>query len=143
MVIILNIGEIKSLFNSKGLKATPQRIAVYQYLRSNPVHPDVETVYSRVIANNPSFSKTTIYNCLKDLSQCGLLIPVTIDSEKIRYDADTSSHGHFRCEKCGRIFDFNCNSSEINGLEDFEIKRKDVYYSGLCGCCKNKINNEN
>ncbi len=134
----LNTAEIKELFRQKGLKATPQRAAVYKFLVENRVHPDVETVYSQVIKSNPSFSKTTVYNCLKDLSGCGLLIPVMIDNEKIRYDADTSFHGHFKCEKCGSIFDFKCVDSKAVGIEGFEIKQKDVYYSGLCNHCKNK-----
>ena len=98
--------EIIDLFKEKGLKATPQRIAVYNFLVENPVHPDVETVYQSMIMDNPSFSKTTVYNCLQALTDCGLLIPVKIDNEKIRYDADTSFHGHFKCDCCGRIYDF-------------------------------------
>ena len=126
------------LFKEKGLKATPQRIAVYKYLFENRIHPDVETVYNQVVIAHPSFSKTTVYNCLKDLSACGLLIPVMIDSGKIRYDADTSYHGHFKCICCGEIFDFSCQEEHINGIEGFEIKQRDVYYSGVCADCKNK-----
>ncbi len=129
--------EITDLLNSKGLKATPQRIAVYRFLVENPVHPDVETVYNEVIRDNPSFSRTTVYNCLQALSDCGLLIPVMIDNERIRYDADTSFHGHFRCEKCGRIYDFKCSNQIASGIEGFDIKQRDVYYSGLCSRCKN------
>lgn len=134
----MNTDEIKALFRQKGLKATPQRIAVYKFLDDNRIHPDVETVYSQVKKSNPSFSKTTVYNCLKDLSGCGLLIPVMIDNEKIRYDADISFHGHFKCEKCGSIFDFKCAESKPSALEGFDIRQKDVYYSGLCNHCKNK-----
>lgn len=130
--------EITKLFKEKGLKATPQRIAVYKYLLENRIHPDVETVYNQVVIAYPSFSKTTVYNCLKDLSACGLLIPVMIDSEKIRYDADTSYHGHFKCTCCGEIFDFLCKDEIVSGIEGFEIKQKDVYYSGICANCKNK-----
>lgn len=131
--------EIAVLFKEKGLKATPQRIAVYKFLFENRIHPDVETVYSQVISDNPSFSKTTVYNCLKDLTACNLLIPVTIENNKIRYDADTSYHGHFKCSSCGKIFDFICSEENISGLDGFEIKQKDVYYSGLCNHCKNKL----
>ena len=86
----MQTGDITRLFREKGLKATPQRIAVYKFLAENHIHPDVETVYKNVVEDNPSFSKTTVYNCLKDLSDCGLLIPVKIDADKIRYDANIS-----------------------------------------------------
>lgn len=130
--------EITDLFHKKGLKITPQRIAVYKFLAENPIHPDVETVYNQVVADNPSFSKTTVYNCLQVLSACGLLIPVKIDADKIRYDADVRFHGHFKCEKCGKIYDFACEEGMFGGLENFEIKQRDVYYSGICNCCKDK-----
>lgn len=120
------------------MKATPQRTAVYKFLFENRIHPDVETVYNKMVLENPSFSRTTVYNCLKDLSACGLLIPVRIDDEKIRYDANTDFHGHFKCENCGRIFDFSCAEQSAVGLDGFEIRQKDVYYSGLCADCKNK-----
>lgn len=131
----MNTREIIDLFKEKGLKATPQRIAVYNFLVENPVHPDVETVYQSMIMDNPSFSKTTVYNCLQALTDCGLLIPVKIDNEKIRYDADTRFHGHFKCDCCGRIYDFKCFDEKVSGIDNFKIKQRDVYYSGLCSCC--------
>lgn len=131
----MNTREIIDLFKEKGLKATPQRIAVYNFLVENPVHPDVETVYQSMIMDNPSFSKTTVYNCLQALTDCGLLIPVKIDNEKIRYDADTSFHGHFKCDCCGRIYDFKCFDEKVSGIDNFKIMQRDVYYSGLCSCC--------
>lgn len=132
----MNTKDIADIFKQKGIKATPQRIAVYNFLVENRIHPDVETVYSNVVKDNPSFSKTTVYNCLQILADCGLLIPVKIDNEKIRYDADTSFHGHFRCERCGKIYDFKCDDTKVSDLNSFEIRQKDVYYSGLCSCCR-------
>ena len=98
--------EIVQIFKDRGFKATPQRIAVYKYLCEHRTHPDVESVYRAVLEDNPAFSKTTVYNALQALDACGLIIPVTIDSGRIHYDADTRFHGHFRCEKCGRIYDW-------------------------------------
>ena len=57
--------EITELFKQKGIKATAQRIAVYKYLYENRIHPDVDTVYKNMVKDNPSFSKTTVYNCLQ------------------------------------------------------------------------------
>lgn len=128
--------DILNLFKENKLRATPQRIAVYEYLCEHRVHPDVDTIYNDVKKENPSFSKTTVYNALKSLSECNLIIPVMIDESKIRYDADTSFHGHFKCEKCKKIFDFSIENTAVKGLDGFEIKQKDVYFSGLCNHCK-------
>lgn len=133
----LNIKEITELFRQNGLRVTPQRVAVYNFLVENRIHPDVDTVYKKIVADDQTFSKTTIYNCLKDLANCGLIIPVKIDSDKIRYDADTSFHGHFRCERCGKIYDFKCCENQVIGIEGFKVNQRDVYYSGICNCCNN------
>ncbi|MGN0522090.1 MAG: Fur family transcriptional regulator, partial [Eubacterium sp.] len=97
---------------------------------------DVETVYSQVVKDNPSFSKTTVYNCLQALAECNLVTPVKIDFDKIRYDANTDFHGHFKCEKCGKIYDFYCTLGNADDIDGFEIRHRDVYYSGLCDGCK-------
>ena len=132
----MNTRQISEIFKSKGIKLTPQRIAVYKFVKENPIHPDALTVYEKMIENNPSFSKTTVYNCLQTLTECGLLIPVCIDKDKIRYDADTSFHGHFKCSKCGEIYDFQCTDNETFGIDGFEVEQKDLYYSGICKRCK-------
>lgn len=65
---------------------------------------------------------------------------ITIEQDEARYDADTSDHGHFKCEKCGTVYDFKFNMSDLvyTDLEGFEIKSKDLYFKGLCPKCKNK-----
>ena len=130
--------EITELFKQKGIKATAQRIAVYKFLYENRIHPDVDTVYKSLVEENPSFSKTTVYNCLQTLSNSGLIMPVVIESEKIRYDANPEFHAHFKCRCCGGIFDFTCNVGCENGIDGFDIEHRDVYYSGICKGCKSK-----
>ena len=35
----MNTQQITEIFKSKGLKLTPQRIAVYKFLKENPIQP--------------------------------------------------------------------------------------------------------
>lgn len=128
--------KIVSLFKEKSFRATPQRIAVFDYVYNNRTHPDVLEIYDYVLRNNPSFSKTTVYNALKALTECGFLKTIVIDGERVRYDANTSLHGHFRCEKCGKIFDFEISELDYKMPENFVVNHKDVYYSGICDCCE-------
>ena len=129
----LQTKEITELFKQKGIKATAQRIAVYKYLYENRIHPDVDTVYKNLVEDNPSFSKTTVYNCLQTLADCGLIIPVMIESEKIRYDANPNFHSHFKCRCCGGIFDFTCKVNDIEGLDGFDVEHRDcLLYTSRC-----------
>lgn len=131
----MNKDEIISLFKEKSFRATPQRIAVFDYVCNNRTHPDVLEIYDFVLKNNPAFSKTTVYNALKALKEQGLLKTICIDDERVRYDANTDLHGHFRCENCGKIFDFNVKKLDFIIPDGFVVNHKDVYYSGLCDCC--------
>lgn len=134
--------QIISLFKEKNFRATPQRIAVFKYVYGHRTHPDAARIYENVLKSNPSFSKTTVYNALKSLCENGFLMPVTIDGEKIHYDANVNFHGHFICIECGGIYDFDVpEPDECEGLNGFSVTRKDVYYSGLCPDCKNKNKN--
>lgn len=133
--------QIISLFKEKNFRATPQRIAVYKYVYGHRTHPDAAQIYKSVLKNNPSFSKTTVYNALRSLCESGFLIPVTIDGVKTHYDANVNFHGHFICTECGGIYDFEVPEPIGKGLGGFAVERKDVYYSGLCLNCNNKTKN--
>lgn len=132
----MTVETIKSIFKCHSYRATPQRIEIYKYLCEHPTHPDVEDVYRYMLSSNPSISRTTIYNVLQSLEQEGLILSVKIDSERVHYDADISLHGHFRCIKCNKIFDFDIDNIKCDIINDFEIKTRDVYYSGICPECK-------
>ena len=72
---------------------------------------------------------------LKLFSEKGLLKILPIDGVQIRYDADTAFHGHFYCENCKKVFDFELDSSTESGLDGFNIQQKEVFYSGCCKAC--------
>ena len=42
----------------------------------------------------------------------------------------------YKCEKCGKIFDFGIYDIKFGGIDDFYIRQKDIYYSGVCPECK-------
>ena len=97
-----------------------------------------DLVYENVKKQHPGFSKTTVYNALKALVECGFIIPITIDEERVRFDANTSFHGHFYCDVCKNIYDFETENPKTDGLNGFSVSKKNLYYSGVCPCCKNK-----
>lgn len=122
------------------IKPSLQRIKIFEYLLKNNIHPTVDIVYNNLANDIPTLSKTTIYNTLKLFEKHGLINNVTIDETEIRYDAVKKIHGHFKCEKCGEIYDFNYNHEqlEISGLAKFNIVRTDLNLKGICPECNNQ-----
>ena len=132
----MNENQIAALFKERKFRATPQRIAVYKYLCENRTHPDALEIYNNVVEQNPSFSKTTVYNSLAALEECGLVIRINVVGDSARYDGFVAIHGHFFCEKCGRIFDFDLQNIDCSLPQGFRTNHRSVYYRGLCPECK-------
>lgn len=122
----------------RGLRPTAQRLAVYEYLLTHRTHPSAEAIYEALLPVYPSFSRTTIYNSLKALMQAGLIRVVTIDPQEQHFDGDAADHGHCRCDKCGRLFDFPFPADRIAELipDGFAVTRQDVFFTGLCKDCR-------
>ncbi|MDR2847666.1 MAG: transcriptional repressor [Bacteroidales bacterium] len=132
--------EILGKLTDCGVKPSPQRMAIMQFLVMNPVHPTVEVVFNSLLPKMPTLSKTTVYNTLKLLSEHGAIQTIVIDEKNVRYDATTAVHAHFQCKQCGKVFDF-----KVKGLKDIKVKAKhfhitecQVYYKGLCEECNNQ-----
>lgn len=120
------------------IKPSLIRIMVFDYLKSTMSHPTADEIFNELSPKIPTLSKTSVYNTLKLLTQNNLALALTIDSEQARYDADTSVHGHFMCDECKRVFDFQLDKIGFDELYGFDIKEKNVYFSGICKNCLNK-----
>ena len=126
------------LLKSKNIRPSVIRIMIFDYLYNNRTHPTVDEIYSGLVKNVPTLSKTTVYNTLKLFVENGITKSITIEGFQTRYDADTAMHGHFLCKHCGKVYDFNIDKVSDNELEGFTISTKEVYYSGICRNCNNK-----
>lgn len=132
--------EVKDILQdlkNKGIHLSFQRIRVLEYLTQNLDHPTVDRIYMSLSQEIPTLSKTTIYNTLKMLENEGVVKLISIDGNEACYDIRTEPHGHFKCEHCGCIYDFvvNLDSFTVQGLEEFHISEKNVFFKGLCHKC--------
>lgn len=119
-----------------------QRVMILDYLLSCNVHPTVDDIYSALLKDIPTLSRATVYNTVNKLVEVGLVRQLKdIDKTEARYDACLETHGHFKCVKCGKIFDFKvCDKLILDKkLEGFTVNTKTVYFQGVCPEC-NKVN---
>jgi Fur family peroxide stress response transcriptional regulator len=124
------------LLQDKGIRPSVIRMQVLEYLLEHRTHPTVEEVYEALSKTMPTLSKTSVYNTLHLLSENGIILEITIDPSKVRYDADVSLHGHFKCEKCSGVWDFQVLQVQSSLPKEFEIKAKDIYFTGICENCQ-------
>ena len=120
-----------------GIKPSHHRLRVLEYMLENRNHPSAEVIYQALVKEIPTLSKTTVYNTVELFLEKGVVQPIMILHNELRYDADTSFHGHFLCRKCGRIVDFFYDDEDVLPVpEGFIIEESHAYYRGVCPECK-------
>ena len=131
--------EIPTYLSEHGIKPSYQRIKIMEYLATHKTHPTVDMIFNDLCKIIPTLSKTTVYNTLKLFTEKSVALSITIEDNEVRYDGDTSTHGHFKCTQCGVIDDFQVNLDDIKvaELENYSISEHHLYLKGLCHRCKN------
>lgn len=129
-----------------GLKLTPQRIAIMQYLDGNTEHPPADVIYKSLTRKYPTMSMATVYNTLEVLTDRGYVRELTIEPQKKRFDPNTKHHNHLMCMACKKIIDVHSVIKvhlppEEQG--DFEIIGHHIEFYGFCPPCKKKRTNKN
>ncbi len=129
--------QFASFLKGKGVNPSTQRLKIYAYLYSNHNHPTVDNIYTALAPEMPKLSKTTVYNTIKLFLDKGIALVVDTENNEARYDADTSSHAHFKCLSCGGLFDVSINSSDLNfnNIDGFQIQHTQIQIKGYCKIC--------
>jgi Fe2+ or Zn2+ uptake regulation protein len=133
--------HISAYLLKNGIRPLQKRVKIMNYLVSKRNHPTVDMIYSDLIHEINGLSKTTIYNVLNLFVGSGVALALNIEGNEIRYDADTSTHGHFKCKVCTGVIDFRINRNDLPKplLDGFRIDEHHYYLKGVCSFCSTKI----
>jgi Fe2+ or Zn2+ uptake regulation protein len=134
--------EYVKILKNKNLKVTPQRLIILKYLKEHCTHPTTDEIYTNLKTNNPSLSKTTVYNSLEILEKYGIIQSITISGSEHRYDFKEGMHHHFLCKKCGRIIDIDIKCPNLGKILECGHKVDEVhgYFKGICKKCMKREN---
>jgi len=122
------------------IRYSKQREIIYDLLKGTKSHPTAEWIYKRAREKDASISLGTVYRNLKFLCDTGRAVAINTSDSKVHYDACIDCHGHFVCDACGKIYDFNLNFTPPTELKDkgFEVKKEcSVFYGTCANCLKN------
>lgn len=129
-----------------GMKLTPQRLAILDYLEGNKEHPSAEDIYREVTKRFPTMSFATVYNTLEALKIKGRVLELTIDPIKKRFDPNTTPHHHMICLKCKKIVDIHGDFKlpvPDRDRADFDIIGNHIEFYGVCPDCKREGGDNN
>jgi Fur family transcriptional regulator, peroxide stress response regulator len=135
--------SIAQHLKAKGLKLTPQRLAIIDVLiATRGFHPGARSVCEEAKKKRENLSLSTVYATLNDLSRLGVIKTLRFDSMENRYEGNLEEHLNLVCERCGKILDYEippvADRQEIARKTGFSVRDTRLGYHGFCGGCNEK-----
>ncbi len=134
--------KARKLLLEHSIRPSIQRMAILEYLLTHRTHPTTDEIYSALSPQIPTLSRTTVYNTLSTLSDCGAILALDLDAGQMHYDGDTTPHAHFICTRCGCIHDV---WPDVEGWRRMltvapppagaSISSAQLSYKGICPAC--------
>lgn len=122
-------------------RATKQRKAILNYLKSVRTHPSAEIVYEAVKEDLPHLTLATVYRNLHLLADQGTILRFKVANE-YHFDGFPEQHQHLICNSCLKIVDVFDKSitKTITDFKhsDFKVETADVLLRGICKDCQAK-----
>jgi Fur family peroxide stress response transcriptional regulator len=133
--------EAVERLKATGVRMTPQRHAILEYLLSSMSHPTADEIYKALEKDFPNMSVATIYNNLRLFKEAGLVRELTYGDASSRFDANMSDHYHVICRRCGKITDFKYPplievEEEAAKKTGFQVDSHRMEVYGLCADCQ-------
>lgn len=135
--------EALDTLKQTGVRITPQRHAILDYLIQSMTHPTADDIYKSLESKFPNMSVATVYNNLRVFREVGLVKELTYGDASSRFDFVTTEHYHVICEKCGKIVDFHYPGlDEVEHLAShvtgFNVSHHRMEIYGVCNTCEKK-----
>jgi Fur family ferric uptake transcriptional regulator len=136
---------IKTLFHKRGLKCTPQRLAVLGILQESSSHFSIIEIHKKVKKALPGTGLATVYRALEALVDLGLIVRIHLEDGCHSYTVAPIGHQHsIVCVGCNRVMDFaECPIEDVLGKlsrqTGFTIQKHFLQLYGRCRTCQSNV----
>ncbi len=127
---------------ARGMRVTPERLALLDEVFSQHGHLDAEQHYRRMKAHGHKSSRATVYRNLELFVECGLVRKYRLGRDRFLYEHvhPGQSHDHITCRECGQVVEFVSPSisallGEICKAHGFVEGERTLQVMGLCRIC--------
>lgn len=136
----MHLRDALETLKSTGVRITPQRHAILEFLIQSMIHPTADDIYKALEAKFPNMSVATVYNNLRVFRESGLVKELTYGDSSSRFDFVTNDHYHIMCDSCGKIVDFHYPGlDEVEQLAShvtgFQVSSHRMEIYGTCPTC--------
>lgn len=140
IVIIIFIFEKEDILMARR-NFSEKREAIYNLIRNTTSHPSAEWVYNQLKPQYPNISLGTVYRNMAMFAEQGLIMSVGTVNGRERFDANTTPHAHFICNKCSAVIDldymqYNKELDESVLLNTgHSVEKHAMFFYGICRKC--------
>ena len=133
-----SVSQLKDKLVEKGLKVTPQRIAILEAIYSLNNHPTAEMIMDHIKDTHPGISTATIYKVLDAFQEKQLIRRVKTGKDIKRYDGIIENHHHLYSSESEEIRDYRNTELDMllaeffkkHEIDDFKIEEIRLQISG-------------
>lgn len=135
------VNQAIEVLKSTGVRVTPQRYAILEYLLTSLGHPTADEIYRALEDKFPNMSVATVYNNLRVFKEAGMIRELTYGDASSRFDANMTEHYHIICRECGKIVDFEYPpllqvEKEAEEKTGFRVETHRMELYGVCNSCQ-------
>lgn len=127
---------------SRGMRVTPERMALLEEIYRQHGHIDAEQILDGLREAGSKVSRATVYRNLDLLVECGLVQRQRLGRNRFLYEHVHAGqkHDHLACRDCGRVVEFVSASiramlDEICRAHGFSRDDRQLQILGLCSAC--------
>ncbi len=109
-------------------------------------HPTAAEIYGEILKDYPQISLGTVYRNLNTMAGEGEIMRLPFSDSPDRFDQNPNEHYHIVCNRCGRIFDTDCDAIPPELLRQLDkvveastgvaVESRTMLFSGICPACK-------
>ncbi len=134
--------HVRRLLRERGYRVTPQRLMALEIIRTADRHLTAEEIHSALQERYPGVDLSTVYRTLRLFIRLGLVEQRELGGGRRVYEWRTQpDHGHFLCERCGRLEHLEGALLEplrlaLERTRGYQVHRVEATVLGVCPTCQ-------
>lgn len=132
-----------AFIRSKRLRKTEERFAILRKVVDLKSHFDADSLHQAMESEGYHVSRSTVYNTLELLCQCGILRRHVFDTHQAQYELAERNHMHLVCTVCGAVRDVEDDVVESRmaaiRFPSFSTSHFALTVYGTCSKCQRRM----
>ena len=121
-------------------RKTSERFAILDHIYTINGHFNMDSLYNSMLGNSFRVSRSTLYNTIELLLDCGLVVKHQFGANASQYERayGNENHDHIICIDCGVVRESRSNlvsTADLKKITKFKVSYYSMYIYGICSKC--------